>query len=52
MPTLRLKGIEVSNNLLDKIEENLDMNSYELMEELEKAVMEKLDEIRDEVLEK
>ena len=48
MPNLHLKGIETTDTTLDLIEEKLNMDSYEVIEELEKVAYERLVELREE----
>ena len=49
--TLRLRGIEVSNKMLEKIEDYHDMGAYELIEELEEAARDRLQELYNEAKE-
>ena len=46
MPNLRLKGIETTDSTLDLLEEKLGLGLYQVIEELEIAAQEKLNELK------
>lgn len=45
MPSLKLKGLEVAESTLERIENNLGLGVYEVIEQLEQSAQDKLNEI-------
>ena len=45
MPILRIKGVEAFDSSLERIEKNLGLGVYEVIEELEKVAQERYQEL-------